>query len=83
LEVPCLVKGGVVAGFGESAGKIEVAYVLIGGGVSKEQAGEIVPVQFQLSIPCTFHAYSCTEVFEIPEVWFDTPSAFKGGDTGT
>ncbi len=35
-----------MAGFGESAGKIEVLYVLIGGGVSKEQAGEIVPVQF-------------------------------------
>jgi hypothetical protein len=36
----------MVTGFGESVGKIEVPYVLIGGGVSKEQAGEIVPVQF-------------------------------------
>jgi hypothetical protein len=36
----------MVAGFGESIGNIKVTYVLIGGGVSEEQAGEIVPVQF-------------------------------------
>jgi hypothetical protein len=73
----------MVAGFGEFAGKIKVPYVLIGGGVSEEQAGEIVPVHFLSSIPCTIHAYSRTKEFEVPEVWFDAPPAFKGGDMGT
>ncbi len=39
LEVLCLVKGGMVAGFCVVAGKVKVVNVLVSRGVPKEQSG--------------------------------------------
>jgi hypothetical protein len=46
LEVPCLVKHRVVARFDNTRGSVEVHYVLVGGGITQEDTGEIVMVEF-------------------------------------
>jgi hypothetical protein len=79
LEVPCLVEGGMVAGFCVATVKVKVAIVLVCRYVTKEQSGEVVFVQFGASIPCLLDAYMRTKEFEVLEVWFDAPSSFKGG----
>ncbi len=63
--------------------EVKVANVLVCRGVPKEQSGEVVFVQFGVSIPCLLDAYTHTEEFEVLEVWFDAPPSFKRGDTRT
>jgi hypothetical protein len=83
LEVPCLVKGGMVAGFCVATGEVKVANVLVSRGVPKEQSGKVVFVKFGALISCLLHADMRTEEFEVLEVWFDAPPTFRRGDTGT
>ncbi len=83
LEVPCLVEGGMVAGFCVAAGEVKVANVLVSRGVPKEQSGKVVFVKFGAAISCLLHADTRTEECEVLEVWFDAPPTFERGDTGT
>ena len=46
LEVPCFVKFGVVAALNDPGGEVNVAYVLVGCGVPKEDSAIIVTVKF-------------------------------------
>ncbi len=83
LEVPCLVEGGMVAGFCVATVEVKVANVLVCRGVPEEQSGEVVFVQFGALIPCLLDAYMRTKEFEVLEVWFDAPPSFEVGDTRT
>ncbi len=83
LEVPCLVKGGMVAGFCVAAGVVKVANVLVSRGVPKEQSSKVMFVEFGALISCLLHADMRTKEFEVLEVWFDTPPTLERGDTGT
>ncbi len=83
MEVPCLVEGGMVAGFCVVAGEVKVANVLVSRGVPKEQSGKVVFVEFGASISCLLHADMRTKEFEVFEVLVDTPPTFERGDTGT
>ncbi len=83
LEVPCLIKGGMVASFCVAAGEVKVENVLVSRGVSKEESGKVVFVKFGALISCMLYADTCTKEFEVLEVWFDAPPTFKRGDTGT
>jgi hypothetical protein len=83
LAVPCLVEGGMVAGFCVAAGEVKVANVLVSRGVPKEQSGKVVFVEFGALISCLLHADTRTKEFEVLEVWFDAPPTFERGDTGT
>ncbi len=81
MEVPCLIEGGMVAGFCVAALEVKVANVLVGRGVPEEQAGEVVFVLFGVLIPCLLHTDARTKELEVLKVRFDTPPTFKGGDT--
>ncbi len=82
LEIPCLIKGGMVAGRCVAAGEVKVANVLVSRGVPEEQSGRIVSIEFGALISCLLHADTCTKEFEVLEVWFDAPPTFERGDTG-
>jgi hypothetical protein len=68
LKVPGFVEVRVVVGFDNSGSKIKVTDVLVHCGVSEEDAGKVVAVQF--TCPCTrlFDANSGTKNFESRQV---------------
>ncbi len=61
LEVPCLVEGGMVAGFCVAAGEVKIANVLVSRGVPEEQSGKVVFVKFGALISCLLHTDTRTE----------------------
>ena len=58
LKVPCLVECCMMALFNNARIQIQVNNVLISSCVSKEDAGEVMAVQFGTPIPRTFDTYS-------------------------
>ena len=58
LEVPCLVKLGMVAAFDQARVEIEVKDVLIGGGIAKEDSAKVVAVQLAATVTRAFNADS-------------------------
>ncbi len=83
LLVPGFVKSGMVAGFCVAAVQVEVANVLVGRGIPKEEAGEVVFVKLGASMTHPLHAYTCAEELDVLQVRFDAPPAFEGGDTSS
>jgi hypothetical protein len=73
----------MVAGFCVAAVEVEVSNVLVGRGVTKEKASEVVFVELGALIPCPLHTDTCTKELEVSKVRLDAPPAFKGGDTST
>ncbi len=73
----------MVAGFCVAAVQVEVANVLVGRGIPKEEAGESLFVKLGALMTHSFHAYTCVKELEVLQVRFDTPPAFEGGDTSS
>jgi hypothetical protein len=73
----------MVAGFRVAAVQVEVANVLVGRGIPKEEAGEVVFVELGALMTRLLHAYTCTKELEVLQVRFDAQPAFKGGETSS
>jgi hypothetical protein len=73
----------MVAGFCVATVEVEVSNVLVGRGVTKEKAGEVMFVELGASIPYPLHADTCTKELKVLKVRLDAPPAFEGGDTST
>jgi hypothetical protein len=73
----------MVAGFCVAAVQVEVANVLVGRGIPKEEAGEVVFVKLGASMTRPLHTYTRTKELEVLQARFDTPPAFKEGDTSS
>ena len=71
MEVPCLVKLGMVAAFDQARVEIEVKDVLIGGGIAEEDSAKVVTVKFAATVTRAFHAYSGPKQFEVGKIWFE------------
>ncbi len=70
-----------MAVFSVAAVEVEVANILVRGGVPKEQSGEVVIVEFGSTVPCLLDAYTCAEEFQVLEIRFGTPPSFKWSDS--
>ncbi len=73
----------MVAGFCVAAVEVEVSNVLVGRGVTKEKAGEVMFVELGALIPCPLQADTRTKELEVLKARLDAPPAFEGGDTST
>jgi hypothetical protein len=73
----------MVAGFRVAAVQVKVANVLVGRGIPKEEASEVVFVKLGASMTHPLHAYMHTKELEVLQVRFDAPPAFEGGDTSS
>jgi hypothetical protein len=72
----------MVAGFCSVHHHVQVLNVSVSGSIAKEDACEVVFVQFRVTIAGLLHAHSQTKQLEVMEVRFDSPPSFKRGDTG-
>jgi hypothetical protein len=73
----------MVAGFCVAAVQVMVANVLVGRGIPKEEASEVIFVKFGVLMTRPLHAYTCAKELEVLQVRFDAPPAFEGGDTSS
>ncbi len=61
-----------MAAFSVAAVEVEVANILVHGGVPKEQSGEVMFVEFGSTVHCLLDAYTCAEEFQVLEIQFGT-----------
>ena len=71
MEVPCLVKLGMVAAFDQAGVEIEVKDVLIGRGIAEEDSAKVVAVQLAATVTRAFNADSGPKQFEVGEIRFE------------
>jgi hypothetical protein len=71
----------MVAGFCVVAVQVKVGNVLVGRGIPKEEASEVMFVKLGALMTHPLHAYTRAKELEILQVRFDTPPVFEGGDT--
>ena len=70
MEIPSLIKDSMVAMFGEAViNKVDMINILIGSGVSEENAPLVMSVQFCTPFPGTFNTNSRSEHFEVFQIW--------------
>ena len=55
----------MVACFGDAHGGVQVCDVLVGSGVTKEDAGEVMAVKLASAMTCLFDTYLRAERFEL------------------
>ncbi len=65
-----------MAAFSVSAVEVEVANILVRGGVPEEKSGEVVFVKFGSMVSCLFDAYPCAKEFQVLEIRFGSPPSF-------
>ncbi len=70
----------MVAGFCVAPVQVEVVNVLVGRGIPKEEAGEVVFVKLGTLMTHPLHTYTCAKELEVLQVRFDAPPAFERGD---
>ena len=70
-----------MAAFSVAGVEVEVANILVRGGVPKEQSGEVMFVEFGSTVPCLLDAYTCAEEFQVLEIRFGTPPSFERSDS--
>jgi hypothetical protein len=70
----------MMAAFSVSAVEVEVANILVLGGVPEEKSGEVVFVEFGSTVSCSFDAYPCAKEFQALEIWFGSPPSFEQSD---
>jgi hypothetical protein len=78
LEVPGFVKDSVVAGFDNARVQVEIPDVLIRCCIAKENAGEVVAVEFALAGASAFHADLRAKGLEVCDVGFASVPTFIG-----
>ena len=61
LQVPSFVEGRVMASLDDAGSKVDVNDVLVGCGVAKKDAGEVVVVEFSPTVPRTLYTHSRSE----------------------
>jgi hypothetical protein len=71
----------MVAGFCVAAVQVKVENVLVGRGIPKEEASEVVFVKLGALMTRPLHAYTRAKELEVLQVRFDAPPAFEGGGT--
>ncbi len=76
LEVPGLIKDGVVARFYDAGRQVEVDDVLCRSSVPKEVPCEIVAVKFAPSDARLFDANARAERFKVLYIWFSAAPSF-------
>ncbi len=77
MEVPCLVKLGMVAAFDQACVEIEVKDVLIGRGIAEEDSAKVVAVQLAATVTRAFNADSGPKQFEVGKIRFEAIVSFE------
>jgi hypothetical protein len=72
-----------MAGFCVATVQVKVANVLVGRGIPKEEASEVMFAKLGAFMTHPLHAYTRAKKLEVLQVRFDAPPAFKGGDTSS
>jgi hypothetical protein len=78
LKTPSLVEDGMMTRFDDTGREIDVADILAGCCVAKENAGKVVSIQLATSRSGAFDTYLSTKSLEIGDVCFRTIPCFVG-----
>jgi hypothetical protein len=78
LKIPSLIKDGMMTGFDNTEREIEVADILTGCCVAKENAGKVVLIQLAMLRSSAFDTYLRTKSLEMGDLWFTTIPCFVG-----
>ena len=65
LQVPSFVECGVVSGFYNARGGVQIVDFLVSSGEPKEDAGEVMVVELAPAMACSFDTYVRAESFEV------------------
>ena len=76
MKIPRFVEDRVVAYLDEARVKVNVADVIVRGGVTEKDTGEVVTVQFGPALSGTFDTHAGPEHFQIAKVRFGAIPSF-------